>query len=121
MEISPSPPKKTERTNLFLRHAMRRKHSFVHLVFMGGIFLLSMKTTGQNYRISELLEEKAALQEEQLALLNKFGNLKQKLLNEAETQAQSSFSSSLHALLAELPAIYQLPFILLYQLWDPWL
>jgi len=86
----------------FLGHAIQRKHSFIHLLLMGGVLLLSMKSAGQKYRMNGLRDEMASLQEENESLMSKFTNLKKGLLEEEAAKGNNqAFISRLQALLAD--------------------
>eukprot|EP01018_Ginkgo_biloba_P007793 Gb_03737 [translate_table: standard] len=85
----------------FLGHAIKRKDSFIHLILMGGVLLLSMRCVGQKYRIQGLQDDTATLQEENESLKNKFSDLKQGLLEEAAKENDNRFMSKLQALFSE--------------------
>eukprot|EP01018_Ginkgo_biloba_P027749 Gb_39031 [translate_table: standard] len=82
-------------------HAMKRKDSFIHLMLMGGVLLLSMRCVGQKYRIQDLQDERASLRDENESLKNKFSDLKQGLLEEAAKENDNRFMSKLQALFAD--------------------
>lgn len=100
--MDPSFANKNQKSLGFIEQAMQRKHSFIHLLLMGGVLLLSMKSAGQKYRIDGLQDERASLQEENESLMNKFTNLKNRLLeDEAAKGNNHAFISRLQALLSD--------------------
>lgn len=100
--MDPSLANKNQQNLSFIGHVMQRKHSFIHVLLMGGVLLLSMKTAGQKYRINGLEEDKASLQEENESLMSKFTNLKKGLLeDEAAKGKNHAFISRLQALLSD--------------------
>lgn len=100
--MDPSIANKNQQSKGFLGHAIQRKHSFLHLLLMGGVLLLSMKSAGQKYRMDGLQDERASLQEENESLLSKFTHLKKGLLeDEAAKGNNHAFISRLQALIAD--------------------
>lgn len=100
--MDPSIANKNQQSLGFIGHAIQRKHSYIHLLLMGGVLLLSMKSAGQKYRIDGLQDERASLKEENESLLSKFTNLKKGLLeDEAAKGKNHGFISRLQALLAD--------------------
>ncbi|KAK7311004.1 hypothetical protein RJT34_08842 [Clitoria ternatea] len=79
----------------FMRHAMKRKDSFIQLFAMTGIFLLSMRSLGQKYRIHNLEEDIHSLRQEHTSLSDRINNIKRDLLREASQDSTGVFASSL--------------------------
>jgi hypothetical protein len=44
--MDPSIANKNQQSIGFLGHAIQRKHNFIHLLLMGGVLLLTMKSVG---------------------------------------------------------------------------
>ncbi|XP_062100802.1 uncharacterized protein LOC133806726 [Humulus lupulus] len=82
-------------------NAMNRKDKFIQFFAMTGILLLSVRSLGQKYRIHDLLEDTAALKQEEETLNNRVNNIKQALLHEASLEPTGLFSSRLHLLSGE--------------------
>lgn len=100
--MDPSIANKNQQSLSFIGHAIQRKHSYIHLLLMGGVLLLSMKSAGQKYRIDGLQDERASLKEENESLMSKFTNLKKGLLeDEAAKGNNHAFISRLQAILAD--------------------
>ncbi|XP_010670037.2 uncharacterized protein LOC104887137 [Beta vulgaris subsp. vulgaris] len=97
--IGAEPPKKTG-TSLF-RNAMKRKHNFIQFFAMSGILLLSMRSLGQKYRIYDLQEDMAALQDEHSSLLNRINHVKSSLQHEASLDSSGIFASRLGRLFGD--------------------
>ncbi|XXG59931.1 hypothetical protein AAC387_Pa04g1930 [Persea americana] len=84
-------------------NAMKRKDSFIQFFFMTGIFLLSMRSLGQKYRINDLQEDTSSLREEKESLSQRMNTIKQSLLHEASLDSSGLFASRLHLLFGEEP------------------
>ncbi|XP_060199901.1 uncharacterized protein LOC132628174 [Lycium barbarum] len=85
----------------FFANAMKRKHSFIQFFAMTGIFLLSVRSLGQKYRINNLEEDKAALKEEQEGLVNRMNHIKQSLIDEAAIEPTGAFASRIRRLFGD--------------------
>ncbi|XP_065880497.1 uncharacterized protein [Euphorbia lathyris] len=79
-------------------NAIKHKHSFIQLIAMSGILLLSFRSLGQKYRIHELQEDTIALREEQKTLTDRFDNIKRDLLHEASLEPTGHFAARLRLL-----------------------
>jgi hypothetical protein len=88
--MDPSIANKNQQSKGFLGHAIQRKHNFLHLLLMGGVLLLSMKSAGQKYRMDGLQDERASLQEENESLLSKFTHLKKRIVGRRGSQRKQS-------------------------------
>nr|XP_009772354.1 PREDICTED: uncharacterized protein LOC104222762 [Nicotiana sylvestris]XP_016509765.1 PREDICTED: uncharacterized protein LOC107827187 [Nicotiana tabacum] len=82
----------------FFANAMKRKDSFIQFFAMTGILLLSVRSLGQKYRIHDLMEDNAALEEEQQGLVQRMNHIRQSLLAEAAIDPTGRFASRLHRL-----------------------
>ncbi|GMN34846.1 hypothetical protein TIFTF001_004934 [Ficus carica] len=82
-------------------NAMKRKDSFIQLLAMTGILLLSIRSLGQKYRIHDLLEDTAALKEEQEKLTQRMNTIKRDLLHEASLEPSGRFASRLRLLFSQ--------------------
>nr|XP_009785140.1 PREDICTED: uncharacterized protein LOC104233440 [Nicotiana sylvestris]XP_016515388.1 PREDICTED: uncharacterized protein LOC107832090 [Nicotiana tabacum] len=82
-------------------NAMKRKNSFIQFFAMTGILLLSVRSLGQKYRINDLMEDNAALKEEQEGLVLRMNNIKQSLLAEAAVEPTGAFASRLQRLFGD--------------------
>ncbi|CAN4123055.1 unnamed protein product [Withania somnifera] len=85
----------------FFANAKKRKHSFIQFFAMTGILLLSVRSLGQKYRINDLMEDNAALKEEQEGLVNRMNSIKQSLLAEASVEPTGAFASRLRRLFGD--------------------
>lgn len=85
----------------FVANAIKRKHSFIQFFAMTGIFLLSMRSVGQKYRIKELEDDTAALQQEQNSLSDRVDYIKNSLLDEAAVDSTGTFAARLRVLFDE--------------------
>lgn len=68
---------------------------------MTGILLLSMRSLGQKYRIHNLMEDNAALEEEREGLVQRMNHIRQSLLAEAAAEPTGRFASRLRRLFGE--------------------
>ncbi|XP_043708250.1 uncharacterized protein LOC122657572 [Telopea speciosissima] len=84
-----------------MANAMKRKDSFIQLFAMTGIFLLSMRSLGQKYRINDLQEDTSALREEHETLTERMKNIKRGLFDEAALDSTGHFASRLRLLFAD--------------------
>uniref|UniRef100_A0A803LIN8 Uncharacterized protein n=1 Tax=Chenopodium quinoa TaxID=63459 RepID=A0A803LIN8_CHEQI len=98
--IGAEPPKTKTRGSLF-RNAMKRKHQFIQFFAMSGILLLSMRSLGQKYRIHDLLQDTAALQDEHSSLVNRMDHIKSSLRHEASLDSSGIFASRLRQLFGD--------------------
>ncbi|KAL3351506.1 hypothetical protein AABB24_019881 [Solanum stoloniferum] len=85
----------------FFANAMKRKDSFIQFFAMTGILLLSVRSLGQKYRIHNLMEDNAALEEEQQGLVQRMDHIRQSLLAEAAAEPTGRFASRLRRLFGE--------------------
>ncbi|XP_071742126.1 uncharacterized protein [Rutidosis leptorrhynchoides] len=85
----------------FVANAIKRKHSFIQFFAMSGIFLLSMRSVGQKYRIKDVEEDTAALQQEQNSLSDRIDFIKNSLLAEAAVDSTGTFANRLRVLFGE--------------------
>ncbi|KAK4351800.1 hypothetical protein RND71_027318 [Anisodus tanguticus] len=85
----------------FFANAMKRKDSFIQFFAMTGIFLLSVRSLGQKYRINNLEEDNAALKEEQEGLVNRMTYIKQSLIAEAAVEPTGAFASRIRRLFGD--------------------
>lgn len=85
----------------FFANAMKRKDSFIQFFAMTGILLLSVRSLGQKYRINDLMEDNAALKEEQEGLVHRMNHIKQSLLAEAAVESTGAFASRLRRLFGD--------------------
>ncbi|XP_042494146.1 uncharacterized protein LOC122073614 [Macadamia integrifolia] len=84
-----------------IANAMKRKDSFIQLFVMTGIFLLSMRSLGQKYRINNLQEDTSALREEHETLTERMKSIKGGLTDEAALDSTGLFASRLRLLFAD--------------------
>ncbi|CAN4094055.1 unnamed protein product [Withania somnifera] len=91
----------SDRSLGFFANAMKRKHSFIQFFAMTGILLLSVRSLGQKYRIHDLMEDTAALKEEQGGLGHRMNHIKQSLLAEADVEPTGAFASRLRRLFGD--------------------
>ncbi|KAJ4966322.1 hypothetical protein NE237_018171 [Protea cynaroides] len=82
-------------------NAIKRKDSFIQFFAMTGIFLLSMRSLGQKYRINDLQEDTSALKEEHGTLTDRMKSIKRGLLDEAALDSTGLFASRLRLLFAD--------------------
>ncbi|KAK9063956.1 hypothetical protein SSX86_017828 [Deinandra increscens subsp. villosa] len=85
----------------FVANALKRKHSFIQFFAMTGIFMLSMRSVGQKYRIRDLEEDTAALDNEQNSLSDRINHIKSSLLAEAAVDTTGTFAARLRVLFAD--------------------
>ncbi|KAL0360462.1 UNVERIFIED_CONTAM: hypothetical protein Sradi_3730700 [Sesamum radiatum] len=85
----------------FVANALKRKHSFIQFFAMTGILLLSCRSLGQKYRIHDLVEDTAALKEEQDSLTSRMNRIKQGLLDEAALEPTGAFAARLRLLFGD--------------------
>lgn len=85
----------------FFANAVKRKDSFIQFFAMTGILLLSVRSLGQKYRINNLMEDNAALKEEQEGLVHRMNHIKQSLLAEADIEPTGAFASRLRLLFGD--------------------
>ncbi|KAK1416484.1 hypothetical protein QVD17_32275 [Tagetes erecta] len=85
----------------FVENALKRKHSFIQFFAMTGIFLLSMRSVGQKYRIKDLQEDTAALEIEQSSLSDRINHIKTTLLDEADRDSTGTFAAKLRVLFGD--------------------
>ncbi|KAL2895552.1 Sphingosine-1-phosphate lyase [Bienertia sinuspersici] len=97
--IGAETPKKT--TVSLFRNAMKRKHSFIQFFAMSGILFLSVRSLGQKYRIYDLQEDMAALQDEQRSLTDRINHIKSSLRHEASLDSSGIFASRLRRLFGD--------------------
>ncbi|XP_077247953.1 uncharacterized protein LOC143887694 [Tasmannia lanceolata] len=101
MASSSSPSEHVQNPNKklgFVVNAIKRKDSYLQFFFMTGIFLLSMRSLGQKYRINGLEEDTSSLKEEHRTLSQRMKNIKDSLLQEASLDSTGLFASRLHRL-----------------------
>nr|KYP64803.1 hypothetical protein KK1_019411 [Cajanus cajan] len=84
-----------------MRHAMKRKDSFIQLFAMTGILLLSMRSLGQKYKIHSLEEDIHTLSLDHASLTDRINNIKRDLLREASQDSTGLFASRLRHLFSE--------------------
>ncbi|KNA22037.1 hypothetical protein SOVF_037750 [Spinacia oleracea] len=92
---------KTKTTVSLFRNAMKRKHQFIQFFAMSGILLLSMRSLGQKYRIHDLLQDTAALQDEHQSLTDRINHIKSSLRHEASLDSSGIFASRLRLLFGD--------------------
>ncbi|CAK7346073.1 unnamed protein product [Dovyalis caffra] len=92
---------KLKRSLGFIANAMKRKDSFIQFFAMTGIFLLSVRSLGQKYRIHDLEEDTTALKEERQKLTDRMKNIKGGLLHEASLDSTGLLASRLRILFGE--------------------
>ncbi|XP_074263876.1 uncharacterized protein LOC141586520 [Silene latifolia] len=98
----PNPTATTEkRTPSFFRNAMKRKHSFVQFFAMTGILLLSCRSLGQKYRIHDLQQDAADLEDEHRSLVERLAHIKSSLLHEASLDSSGVFAARLRILFGD--------------------
>ncbi|KAK9066338.1 hypothetical protein SSX86_013660 [Deinandra increscens subsp. villosa] len=85
----------------FVANALKRKHSFIQFFAMTGIFMLSMRSVGQKYRIADLEEDTAALEKEQNSLYDRINHIKSSLLAEAAVDTTGTFAARLRVLFGD--------------------
>ncbi|KAI3730302.1 hypothetical protein L1987_61471 [Smallanthus sonchifolius] len=85
----------------FVANALRRKHSFIQFFAMTGIFMLSMRSVGQKYRIHDLQDDTAALEKEQSSLSDRINHIKNSLLAEAALDTTGTFAARLRVLFGD--------------------
>ncbi|MCD7458400.1 hypothetical protein HAX54_038088 [Datura stramonium] len=85
----------------FFANAMKRKDSFIQFFAMTGILLLSVRSLGQKYRIHDLMEDNAALEEEREGLVQRMNHIRQSLLAEAALEPTGRFATRLRHLFGE--------------------
>ncbi|GAV56704.1 hypothetical protein CFOL_v3_00246, partial [Cephalotus follicularis] len=100
---SSAPPRSatTKKQLGLIANAVKNKHSFIQLFAMTGIFLLSVRSVGQKYRLHDLLDDTSALKQEQETLTHRFNNIKRDLLHEASLDPTGRFASRLRLLFAQ--------------------
>ncbi|XP_076925443.1 uncharacterized protein LOC143588276 [Bidens hawaiensis] len=84
-----------------MANAIKRKHSFIQFFAMTGIFLLSMRSVGQKYRIQDLQDDTAALEKEQASLNDRMNHIKNSLLVEAALDSTGTFAAKLRVLFGD--------------------
>ena len=82
-------------------NALKHKDKFLQLLAMSGVMLLGCRSLGQKYRIHNLLEDTAALNEEHVALADRMATIKRDLLHEASLDPTGRFASRLRLLFDE--------------------
>lgn len=105
-------PNKKKTLGLFA-NALKRKDSFVQFFIMSGIFLLSLRSLGQKYRLHDLEEDAAYLKEEQKRLHDRMNHIKSSLLHEASLDSTGLFASRLRTLFADDQWIWWILYCLL--------
>ncbi|GKE14325.1 hypothetical protein Tco_1421902 [Tanacetum coccineum] len=85
----------------FVANALKRKDSFIQFFAMTGIFLLSMRSVSQKYRIQDLEDDTAALQEEHNSLTDRIDRIKKSLLDEAAGDKTGRFAARLRVLFGD--------------------
>ncbi|KAL8257894.1 hypothetical protein R6Q59_029935 [Mikania micrantha] len=85
----------------FVDNALKRKSSFIQFFAMTGIFLLSMRSVSQKYRIQDLQDDTAALEKEQNSLSDRINHIKSSLLAEAAGDATGTFAARLRILFGD--------------------
>ncbi|GKU98096.1 hypothetical protein SLEP1_g11143 [Rubroshorea leprosula] len=99
---SAAPDSRIPRKSLgFIANAKKNKHSFIQFFAVTGIFLLSIRSLGQKYRIHDLQEDTAALKQEQESLADRMNNIKRSLLHEASLEPTGAFASRLRLLFSD--------------------
>ncbi|KAK9740100.1 hypothetical protein RND81_03G011100 [Saponaria officinalis] len=94
-------PTTSKRTMGFFRNAMKRKHSFVQFFAMTGILLLSVRSLGQKYRIHDLQNDAASLEDEYRSLNDRMAHIKSSLRHEASLDSSGVFASRLRLIFGE--------------------
>ncbi|KAG9148010.1 hypothetical protein Leryth_003591 [Lithospermum erythrorhizon] len=79
----------------FFANAVKRKHSYIQFFAMTGIFLLSVRSLGQKYRLKNLQEDTEALKQEQEGLIKRMNGIKKSLLDEAHKESSGVFANRL--------------------------
>ncbi|XP_075516103.1 uncharacterized protein LOC142550940 [Primulina tabacum] len=98
--VGPNPSERRKPLGFF-KSAMERKQSFIQFFVMTGILLLSAKSLTQKYRIHELTEHIASLEEEQKGLKSRMNHIKQSLLSEAALEPTGAFAARLRLLFGD--------------------
>ncbi|PIA56773.1 hypothetical protein AQUCO_00700846v1 [Aquilegia coerulea] len=81
-----------------IANVIKRKDSFIQLIAMTGILLLSMRSLGQKYRLHNLEEDTYYLREERDSIKERMKNIKQSLFDEAALDPTGAFASRLRVL-----------------------
>ncbi|KAI4330352.1 hypothetical protein MLD38_028649 [Melastoma candidum] len=84
-----------------IANAKKYKHSFIHLLTMSGILLLSLRSLGQKYRIHDRIEDTSSLEEEKVGLSLRMESIKRELCRLASSQPSNLFSARLEKLFRE--------------------
>ncbi|KAI3791117.1 hypothetical protein L2E82_04730 [Cichorium intybus] len=85
----------------FVATALKRKDSFIQFFAMTGIFLLSMRSVSQKYRIQDLQEDTHALEQEKDSLSDRINHIKSSLLAEAALDPTGAFAARLRLLFGD--------------------
>uniref|UniRef100_A0A251U635 Uncharacterized protein n=2 Tax=Helianthus annuus TaxID=4232 RepID=A0A251U635_HELAN len=85
----------------FVANAIKQKHSFIQFFAMTGIFLLSMRSVGQKYRIQDLEDDTATLEKEHNSLTDRMNHIKSSLLAEAALDSTGTFAAKLRVLFSD--------------------
>ncbi|KAJ0537995.1 hypothetical protein HanHA300_Chr08g0269991 [Helianthus annuus] len=85
----------------FVANAIKQKHSFIQFFAMTGIFLLSMRSVGQKYRVQDLEDDTATLEKEHNSLTDRMNHIKSSLLAEADLDSTGTFAAKLRVLFSD--------------------
>lgn len=84
-----------------IENAIKNKTSYIQLFFMTGVMLLSMRSLGQKYRISDLEEDISFIRKEEESLSLRMESIKKGLLHEASLDPTGLFISKLRSLFGD--------------------
>ncbi|WOK94653.1 hypothetical protein Cni_G03358 [Canna indica] len=79
-------------------NAVKRKDSYIQLLLMAGIFMLSMRSLSQKNRIDDLSRDNALLREERDALAFRSAAVKEALFQEASLEPSGLLSDHIRRL-----------------------
>lgn len=85
----------------FIANAKKHKQSFFQFFVMTGVLLLSVRSLGQKYRLSNLQDDTVALRDERDQLVDRMNNIKSGLLHEASLDSSGVFASRLRQIFGD--------------------
>lgn len=84
-----------------IENAKKNKSSFFQWFIMIGIFMSSLRSLGQKYRIYELNEDAVSLRQEQESITSRMNHIRHSLLAEAANEPTGAFAARLRSLFGE--------------------
>uniref|UniRef100_A0A7N0T0B6 Uncharacterized protein n=1 Tax=Kalanchoe fedtschenkoi TaxID=63787 RepID=A0A7N0T0B6_KALFE len=85
----------------FIANAKKHRQGFFQFFIMTGVLLLSVRSLGQKYRLSDLREDTAALRDERDQLTDRMNSIKSGLLREASLDSSGLFAARLRKLFGD--------------------